>query len=857
MNYKQKIIQQIKALREFERDRQNNRVETLKFSRLLEIKQMSKQVANFLTTLNNSPDLFGGKDEYREFINGHQDLFRGNRIPQISESDNYGIITVPEINYGAVLEALEEVIDEKKLEEVYNKCDPKMREVIHPLEGTINNIKKDVNTLIEDEYLKDELIESLDYANDELVEKVGENIVDNVIDIVSNVRSLEANEKFSDFLVEKGLDPEKIKNRAGTGANISAEFVNHPENFENFKPLLEMEETYSEDYKNKLLNLDELIKEEGLLKNPMLGESGTKEYGLVDYFQANYKLKKALTDYSTLTSDEEKRAKLEEINNLSNGVKEVTEKYDKVFRYIEDNFDLENVSLPGNLYSGRKGLEKNIDINTWKPNLNPKYDFEKSKAVVFLSGFMQLKGSASTANVSLKEYIDHPSKSFLKGAKELAIEDTNRLYPTRNEDKALGQRIARMMYFSSSAFAQIQRYSMAGGRGMEFLANTSPKDGNELGNTILYFVNKEYANIYQLSPEFLFGSTVSPYVNEFKNMFVAGDDVDRLFEVSTRYANDKGELAGVVKDYPQYVKRHGATPVDEEYKRVTKTLKDFFTEREMMNDNPDPFLKGPNDDFNQYKSGILFVAARQYFVDYLRENNLSLASVRDPKLREQIANFMADPVKTFNDKIYKIKNDGVENLNQIKREYHSVWNQQITKNNQSFFTKFNDFNNRPNGYNVGKSITTIISDNKGGWFERLRGKTSKEYTALQKVAKAATDRNSPTYGDKEAMYTCAKAYKAYKMPQGVTYEQLSKTAKKRIEFCDSIIKAYETDKREKEAANNPQPVVQNNNIIQDDFQNQLQNDIAPKQVKIINKVEDNKKSKNEEKDPPDNDDLEP
>ena len=94
------------------------------------------------------------------------------------------------------------------------------------------------------------------------------------------------------------------------------------------------------------------------------------------------------------------------------------------------------------------------------------------------------------------------------------------------------------------------------------------------------------------------------------------------------------------------------------------------------------------------------------------------------------------------------------------------------------------------------------------------------------------------------------------MPQGVTYEQLSKTAKKRIEFCDSIIKAYEADKREKEAANNPQPVVENNNIIQDDFQNQLQNDIAPKHVKVINKVED-KKAKNEEKDPPDNDDLEP
>jgi hypothetical protein len=74
------------------------------------------------------------------------------------------------------------------------------------------------------------------------------------------------------------------------------------------------------------------------------------------------------------------------------------------------------------------------------------------------------------------------------------------------------------------------------------------------------------------------------------------------------------------------------------------------------------------------------------------------------------------------------------------------------------------------------------------------------------------------------------------MPEGTNFNNLSKTAKKRVEFCDSIIDAYEAEKREKELANQPQPVVENNNIIQqDDFQKQLAVDMAPQET---NKVQE-------------------
>ena len=94
------------------------------------------------------------------------------------------------------------------------------------------------------------------------------------------------------------------------------------------------------------------------------------------------------------------------------------------------------------------------------------------------------------------------------------------------------------------------------------------------------------------------------------------------------------------------------------------------------------------------------------------------------------------------------------------------------------------------------------------------------------------------------MYRCAKAYRAYKLPEGRNFESLSKTAKKRIEFCDSIINAYEQEKAPELAANNPAPAEQapDNTIDQNDFQNQLQNDLGPKEVKEAKVTEINEES---------------
>ena len=856
MSYKEELKKQIKILKEYEELRKADRLKALKFDTLLNIKQIANQTGGFLTRLNSRHQLFGGKDAYDAFIERNHDLLKGNRIKSITDR-RYGELEIPDIDYDKLLDVIDaEIPDKEGLEALFYDCNPKMRSNNHPLENIVNDIKKDVDDYYQGEEAE-QLKAALDYANSEIVEKTGENIVDDVIEAVSNIRTVEAHEKFKDFLVENNLDPNKIVNGTKSKGTITAAFAANPENIENFKPIFDMELTFPEDYKNKLFDLDEELRKEGLLQGDYaLGESGSKEYGLVDYFSANYKLKTALVKYSTLTNEEEKRAKLQEINELTNNVKEVSAKYDRILDYIEKNFDLDDVSLPGNIYSGRPGAVENGDLENWKPNLPPKYDFEKSKAVVFLSGFMQLKGSAKAANVPLKEYVEHPGKSFLAGAKSITQADTDRIYLPRSEENTLGKRMAHALYFSSRSYAELSRYNMSGGRGMEFLANTSPDQKTAVKNTVVSMVIKDYNRLYYLTPEEMFSSNNRPNIHIMKNLFVEGDNVDKLYEVSPYYGKEDATLGGVVKDYSACVKKHASTPVDEEYKRIANAIKDFCTERKFMAYHEEQFLKVPGDDFICYNAGAVIAAGRQYFVDYLKENNLSTASVNDPKLREEINNFLTDPVNTIDKKVYKFNNDDVESLNEVSRGYKQAWLISYNKNNKDFIKKFNEHNNKPHGYNVGKTMSKIIKDNRGGWYEWIRGTTSKEYTALQKVAKGVVDVNSPIFGDKDALYACAKAYKAYKMPEGTDFNRLSKTAKKRVEFCDSVINAYEEEQREKEAAKNPELAVNNNNIInQDEFQKNLQADLAPKKLNIIN--EETAEAKAKEKDPPEDEGVEP
>ena len=855
MGYKQEILKKIEALRKYEEFRKTNRREAFKVNNLIKVREDYEHVHEFISNFNaNKGGLFKDKETYNKFISDHQDLVKGNRFPRITSGEK-GEIEIPDVDYKALFEAFEKDtgISEEVLDEAYNKANPNIRGLWHPLEEQINLLKADADRLFDENAAK-ELKESLDFANEELIAKTGKNILDDVFTINSDLPGIEASEGFKDFVKEKGLDENVVVNKS-SGNIVSAGLYDEVE-YQKYSPFLKMDATIDEDYKNKLIALDNLLKEEGLLNQVAGGESGNKEYGLSDYFAKNYALKIAITDYAKLQTDEEKKASLNNINNLVKETKEVSAKYDRVFDFIEKNFDVENMNHSGNLYSGRPADVGDGGIEKWRPNLPPKYDFENSTKVVFLSGFTQLKAACQVGNISLKEYLDNPCESFKKGVKEVSKISDARYYPPRNQENTLGKRIAHTLTMEDVCYPHIAGYNMIGGRGMEFLTNTNPNKENQVGNTIATSINKDFSVLYDHSPNKYFGDPFNPQFDNIKNLFAFGDKEDALYKVSSHYHDENAEKGEMYKQYKQTLKEKANVPIEQEYHRIMNAMRDYARETNHMLDNQQqytfPDKDGTYGGLMAHSVGTVLCAGKDYFVDYLKENNLSLASIRDEKLRNEITTFITDPVSVLS-KNFDEENSP-ESINNIRDNYNSMWRKAKAKEGRQFFQKFNEFNNKPNGRNVGKSFTKIVSDNKGSWWERLRGKTSKEYTALQKIAREACKEDSPNFGDDKALYVSAKAYKEYKMPEGTDFNSLSSTAKKRIEFCDSIINAYEAKERERQLENQEAPEVENNannNIIpQEEFQDQLEKDLNPK-TEIKQDVKDIEAAKSNEKDPPD------
>ena len=855
MGYKQEILKKIEALRKYEEFRKTNRREAFKVNNLIKVREDYEHVHEFISNFNaNKGGLFKDKETYNKFISDHQDLVKGNRFPRITSGEK-GEIEIPDVDYKALFEAFEKDtgVSEEVLDEAYNKANPNIRGLWHPLEEQINSLKADADKLFDENTAK-ELKESLDYANGELIAKTGKNILDDVFTINSDLPGIEASEGFKDFVKEKGLDENVVVNKS-SGNIVSAGLYDEAE-YQKYSPFLKMDATIDEDYKNKLIALDNLLKEEGLLNQVAGGESGNKEYGLSDYFAKNYALKIAITDYAKLQTDEEKKASLNNINNLVKETKEVSAKYDRVFNFIEKNFDVENMNHSGNLYSGRPADVGDGGIEKWRPNLPPKYDFENSTKVVFLSGFTQLKAACQVGNISLKEYLDNPCESFKKGVKEVSKISDARYYPPRSQENTLGKRIAHTLTMEDVCYPHIAGYNMIGGRGMEFLTNTNPNKENQVGNTIATSINKDFSVLYDHSPNKYFGDPFNPQFDNIKNLFAFGDKEDALYKVSSHYHDENAEKGEMYKQYKQTLKEKANVPIEQEYHRIMNAMRDYARETNHMLDNQQqytfPDKDGTYGGLMAHSVGTVLCAGKDYFVDYLKENNLSLASIRDEKLRNEITTFITDPVSVLS-KNFDEENSP-ESINNIRDNYNSMWRKAKAKEGRQFFQKFNEFNNKPNGRNVGKSFTKIVSDNKGSWWERLRGKTSKEHTALQKIAREACKEDSPNFGDDKALYVSAKAYKEYKMPEGTDFNSLSSTAKKRIEFCDSIINAYEAKERERQLENQEAPEVENNannNIIpQEEFQDQLEKDLNPK-TEIKQDVKDIEAAKSNEKDPPD------
>ena len=135
MGYKQEILKKIEALRKYEEFRKTNRREAFKVNNLIKVREDYEHVHEFISNFNaNKGGLFKDKETYNKFISDHQDLVKGNRFPRITSGEK-GEIEIPDVDYKALFEAFEKDtgISEEVLDEAYNKANPNIRGLWHPL----------------------------------------------------------------------------------------------------------------------------------------------------------------------------------------------------------------------------------------------------------------------------------------------------------------------------------------------------------------------------------------------------------------------------------------------------------------------------------------------------------------------------------------------------------------------------------------------------------------------------------------------------------------------------------------------------------------------------------------------------
>ena len=359
-------------------------------------------------------------------------------------------------------------------------------------------------------------------------------------------------------------------------------------------------------------------------------------------------------------------------------------------------------------------------------------------------------------------------------------------------------------------------------RGIEFVQNTAPQDENTIENAIIANVGTNYMTLFEHTPDRMFMiDKDTPDYESLRNLFALGDLTDKLYQVSENYY-DANIKRGPVINYDYAVKNVNRehNPRMEVY-RVLNAMKDFIVEKNEIYNNPREHLGGemPNDPVN---ISSLFIGAKMCINDFLEKNNINVMDL--PKAdRKFILNFMNDPAKAFV-KTYK-RELGI--TNQAAREFQQEFKEEYNRLNrskaESFINSFDNHNRAPHGFNVGKNIQRILSDNKGSIFERIGFRTSKEYNALVDAVKAATDPNSPTYGDFTNAKLCAQRYLDHKLPLGMNIEDVGETGRRRIEFCNSIIETYNEMNGIENPENNNQIV--NNNIIDEEFQKQIEHDV--------------------------------
>ena len=101
----------------------------------------------------------------------------------------------------------------------------------------------------------------------------------------------------------------------------------------------------------------------------------------------------------------------------------------------------------------------------------------------------------------------------------------------------------------------------------------------------------------------------------------------------------------------------------------------------------------------------------------------------------------------------------------------------------------------------------MLSNYKGGFFERMFRTTSEEYRVFKATLLAFNDEDSKGYGDIDNLEGATRAYLYHKLPNFKETDELPKdedirnlsgTSKRRVELCINVLKAVQEQRRQDE-----------------------------------------------------------
>ena len=825
------IKDKYEALVNFQNSQESNYLDSMKFNNLYDAMLNTRYVDYILSYVHhNRKYFFGSNEAYKNFIKENDDVFTKNEmsIPTIELGD-YGYLNAKDYDFVKMFDTIEKAIGEKKTDELienyHNYIPPMLKDVVHPYEEAIDGIISDIKDYGFQESELKEFEESLKYAKEELVEKRDDGEIDTIIDKLSLSRDNIAKNKIIEYGNKHGLDGTKLK--ACDDKSRALVFnANTADKQELLSNLLNNKPKYTIDFKQKLLKLDELINENGLLKIPQAGESDRKEYGFIDYFAKANELKNLINNHLKIDDFGDKVDSIVNINKCSKELKEVASKYDKIIDYIKENFDLNEISLPGNIYSGRKYDSSKDGLDYYIPNLPKRWDNLNAPYGVVLNGYCQLMAACKFFNIPLKEYLDDPVKGYLKGSKA-EFDKEDKQYLLAREGNPLGKRIAHALIMDENAYISTMMKCGTLNRGFEFIDTTMDKDKNTIDTMITIQSGISLFQVYNHESNKLFNA--KDY-DSIKNLFALGNETDNLFSVSNNYFDENMKRGTLAKTYSDKISSiRNVNPLNES-RRIMDTLKNFMIERKYIYDNKNKVFNSKNIRLQEpFKPATLFVSAKLYFNDYLYKNNINLLSLGN-KERQEVFDFLNDPVSAFMKKyskdapsLFRVeKGKQIESFDSIRQEFKQEFGKLYKENGDNFVNKFNEINNSSDKLNRGKSIANIIEDNKRNFIKRWFSSSSKEYRALKKSILASTDPSSPTYGDLNGSKAYAIKYLEHKLPLGTDRNSLSSNEKRRVEFCETIIKAADEIEKEKNKENENNIAIAIDNK---EFQDKVKNDV--------------------------------